>query len=104
MINRQLEDPSTLSKVKKWRMSIVIQTDYYPLSLIFSDSMRIEKGVVHDPTLVAITSFGTLLAITKGKSSLLKSVMNRTIRIKGLLRHPIAAFRFYRLMNQVLKG
>ena len=104
MINKQLEDPSTLSKVKDWRMNVVLQTDYYPLSLIFDDSLRIENGVVSDPTLVVSITFERIMQIVKGKSSLIKSVLNRSIRIKGLLRHPVAAFRFYRLMNAVLKG
>ena len=104
MVNKQLENPATLSKVKNWRMSVVLQTDYYPLSLIFSDVIRIESGVISDPTLVFSMTFKTIIQIAKGESSLIKSVLNRSIRIKGLLRHPIATLRFYRLMNAVLKG
>jgi hypothetical protein len=103
MINRQLEDPAISEKVKKWRMTVVLQTDYYGLSLIFDEAMRIESGAVTNPTLIATTTFYTILMIAKGKVSLLKSVLDRSVRIKGLFRHPIAAFRFYRLMNQVLK-
>jgi hypothetical protein len=104
MINKQLEDPITLTKVKNWRMKVILQTDYYPLSLIFDDSLRIENRIVSDPTLVVSLTFDRIMQIVKGKSSLIKSVLNRSIRIKGILRHPIAAFRFYRLMNAVLKG
>ncbi|MGD9397002.1 MAG: hypothetical protein PVJ05_11285 [Candidatus Thorarchaeota archaeon] len=104
MINKHLEDPSTLSKVKSWRMKVVLQTDYYPLSLIFDDSLRIENGVVSDPILVVSLTFERIIQLIKGKSSLIKSVLNRSIRIKGLLRHPVAAFRFYGFINAVLKG
>ena len=103
MINRQLKDSTTLEKVKKWRMTVVLQTDYYALSLIFDELMQIKSGATTDPTLIATTTFHTILMIAKGKNSLLKSVLNRSVRIKGLFRHPIAAFRFYRLMNQALK-
>ncbi len=104
MINKQLENSATLSKVKNWRMSVVLQTDYYPLSLIFSDVIKIESGAIVDPTLVFTMAFNTIIKIAKGDSSLVKSVFNRSIKIKGLLRHPIATLRFYRLMNAVLKG
>jgi hypothetical protein len=104
MINKQLESPATLSEVEKWQMTVVLQTDFYPLSLIFDDTMRIEKGVSPEPTLLVTTTFNTIIRIAKGESSLIKSVLGRSIRIKGLFRHPIATFRFYRLMNVVLKG
>ena len=104
LINRQLEDPGTLSRVKSWRMSILLETDLYPLSLIFDDDMRIEKGSVADSTLIVNMTFNTIIDLVKGETSLVRSLINRTIKIKGFFRHPISTFRFYKLMNAVLKG
>ena len=104
LINRQLEDPATLARVKNWRMSILLHTDYTPLSLIFSDEMRIESGPIAEPTIVVYMTFNTIINLVKGETSLVRSIINRTIKIKGLLRHPVSTFRFYRLMSAILKG
>lgn len=104
LINKQLENPATLNRVKNWRMSVVLHTDYYPLALIFSDAMRIESGTIPDSTLTVNMTFNTIIKLAKGETSLIRSLFNRSIKIKGIIRHPISTFRFYRLMNAVLKG
>jgi hypothetical protein len=104
LINRQLESPEILAKVKNWRMTIVLHTDYYPLSIIFNGKMNIQVGVINKPTLSVTMTFHTIIQLIKRETSLVRSLLNRTIKIKGLPRHPKATFRFYKLMNAVLKG
>ncbi len=103
LINKQLEHPATLSKVKSWCMSVTLHTDFYPLSIIFSDDMRIERGAIEDPTLSVSMTFDTIIRLIKRDTSMIRFLFNRSIRISGLFRHPISALRFYRLMNAVLK-
>ncbi|MBN2230089.1 MAG: hypothetical protein JW779_10925 [Candidatus Thorarchaeota archaeon] len=103
LINRFLEDSSQYEKVKKWNMTVVVETDYYPVTLIFGDSISIQRGIIENPTLVFVMNFKKIISLAKKETSILGSLIHGSIKTKGILKHPRAAFRFYRLMDSILK-
>ncbi|TFG31167.1 hypothetical protein EU527_13110 [Candidatus Thorarchaeota archaeon] len=103
LINNRLENPLELERVKKWRMSVILETDYYPISIIFEDQIGIEATTVDDPTLIFRMKFQTIVSIVKKETSILRALIHGSIRVKGIIQHPRAAFRFYKLMNLILK-
>ncbi len=102
LLNRQLENESVRRKVGSWRMSVVLDTDYYPISIVFSDQIEIVADYIDDPTIVLSMKFNTIIGLFRGETSMIRAVLGRTIKTRGLLRHPLSMLRFYRLMVSML--
>jgi putative sterol carrier protein len=101
---RQFQDEAFLSDVTNWQMTVVLDTDYYPITLTFADGITIEKGAVPSPTITLVTTLENISRIANGEISPVRGILTRKIRIKGLFTHPRAALRFYRLMMKALGG
>ncbi len=104
LINRQLEDPNLESRVKGWKMTVVLATDYYPVTLTFNKGVRFAKGAASDATLTVEMSFGTIIRLVMEETSTIKAFLKGEIKAKGMFRHPMAMKRFYGLLNAALKG
>ncbi len=103
LINLQLENSSMRDKMANWNMSVVLETDYYPVSIIFDEIISIEAGLVSDPTLVFKLKFDTILKLVERKTTMIRAILRGKIKVKGF-RHLIALYRFYGFMNSILKG
>jgi len=103
LMKRQLENPAISRMVKDWRMSVVFDTDYYPVSIIFDESIQIKTGFPEDPTLVFKLDFRTILLLVERKTTMIQAILRRKIRVKGF-SHLKSLYRSYRLMNLILKG
>lgn len=105
LLRRRLEEePSLRAKVSSYRMSVVINTNYYLVAIHFDDEIKITKGDVENPTLRIELSFDTIIRLALGRVSPIRAILNGEMRIKGLLRHPVAAYRMYRLLMPALTG
>ena len=105
LLRRRLEEEPTLrAKIQGYRMSVVIATNYYPVTIHFDGEVRIVKGETESPTLRIEMTFDTILCLALGKVSPVRAILKGEIKIKGLLRHPVAAYRMYRLLMPALTG
>jgi putative sterol carrier protein len=104
LISRQLEDPKLESRVKGWKMTVVLATDYYPITLIFDRGVRFSKGAASDATLTVEMSFSTIIRLVMEETSTIKAFLKGEIKARGMFRHPVAMKRFYGLLNAALKG
>ncbi|MBD3407330.1 MAG: hypothetical protein GF411_14530 [Candidatus Lokiarchaeota archaeon] len=104
VFRRELLSDRKREKVKKWRISLLLDTDYYPVSINFNNGISIKKGIIKDPDITMTTSMQTIIDITKGKISAFQALRKGELKIKGILRHPLAAIRLYRFMIPALGG
>jgi hypothetical protein len=84
-------------------MSVILETDYYPVSIVFGDHIRIDARTVENPTLIFSMKFHTIISIVRKETSILSALLRGSIKVKGLINHPRAAFRFYKLMKSILE-
>jgi putative sterol carrier protein len=103
-IENQLQDPEFISRVKTWKMTVVLETNYYPLTMVFDNGLKIIRKAVENPTLIVKISMDTINQIIKEECSPLKAFFKGNIKVKGLFRHPIAMKRFYGLLTSGLRG
>ncbi|TXT54541.1 MAG: hypothetical protein BAJATHORv1_60037 [Candidatus Thorarchaeota archaeon] len=104
VFRRELESEKKKEEVSKWKISMILDTDYYPVSIEFNNGISIIKGVIKDPDITMTTSMQTIIDITRGKTSALRAIRKGELRVKGLFRHPRSAFRLYRFMIPALEG
>lgn len=104
LLERELDDERRRSEVLRWNMSVVLDTDYYPVTLHFSNGIRIERGLIDSPTLRLVTTLSTIVLLAGGRLSPVRGILQGRLKLSGLIRHPIAALRFYRLMMGGLRG
>ena len=104
LISRQFENPRIESRVKGWKMTVVLATDYYPVTLAFNEGVRFSKGAASDATITIEMSFGTIIRLVMEETSTIKAVLCGEIKVRGMFRHPVAMKRFYGLLNAALKG
>ncbi len=104
LLEKQLSDPKMLAKVQRWKMKVILDTNFYPVSMIFDDGLKIQKGVVDAPTLRVFMTFDTLIDLVKATKSPVGAVLSGDLKIKGLFRHPLATYRFYKLIVSALRG
>jgi hypothetical protein len=104
LINKQLENPDVSSDVKTWNMTVVLDTNYYPITIAFDNGVSISKHAIENPTLKVALSLDTVIRLAMNETSIVKAVMKREIKITGLLRHPKAVMKFYGLLSSILKG
>jgi len=67
LINLQLANSSMREKMANWNMSVVLDTDYYPVSIIFDETISMKTGSVDEPTLIFKMSFGTIISLVKNR-------------------------------------
>lgn len=104
LIGKQLADPNINSEVKTWNMTVVLNTNYYPITITFDNGVSISKHAIDNPTMRISLSLDTVIRLVMNETSILKAVMNREIKIAGLLRHPKSALKFYGLLSSILRG
>ncbi|MFX0108922.1 MAG: SCP2 sterol-binding domain-containing protein [Candidatus Hodarchaeota archaeon] len=102
LLERRL-DSATKRKVLSWKMRVLLETDYYPLTIDFDNGYHITRDVEESYTIRVGLNMDTLIQIARGKTTLLRSVLKRRVKISGLIRHPIAALRIYSLINTALR-
>ncbi|TFH06422.1 MAG: hypothetical protein E4H14_10850 [Candidatus Thorarchaeota archaeon] len=104
LLNRQLQNPSLRKRIEDWRMSAVLETDYYPVCLIFGQAVSIQTDTIDSPTLVLSMNFGTIIKLVEGETTMIRAMLRGSIKIKGFFRNLRSVYRFYSLMNLILKG
>ena len=85
-------------------MKVIFETNFYPVSIIFDNGIEIKKGEVENPTIRIFMTFDTMVDLVREKQSPIGAILSGKIKVKGLLRHPLAAYRFYKLMISSLRG
>jgi len=83
LTNNQLATSTLMDKMQDWRMSVVFDTDYYPVSIIFDEIISIEAGLVSDPTLVFKLKFDTILKLVERKTTMIRAILRGKIKVKG---------------------
>jgi len=104
LIKEHLERPGVREKLVKWDMTVRIETDFYPISIRFKDGVTITREIIENPTLLITMSFDVIIQIVRGKTSVIRGFIKRSIKMRGILRHPYATLRFYKLINQMIGG
>lgn len=103
-VSKQLENPEIESRVRNWKMTVVVDTNYYPVTIEFNDGVRIIRKFIDNPTLIVKISMDTISHIIKGELSPFRAFLSGDIKVKGMFRHPLALKRFYGLIIGTLKG
>ncbi|MGY5880452.1 MAG: hypothetical protein RTV31_09375 [Candidatus Thorarchaeota archaeon] len=104
LINRQIQNPSMKEKMKSWKMSVILETDFYPVSIIFDQDITAFAEVVENPTLVFTMDFGTIIKLVEQETTMIRAMIGGSIKVKGFFRNLRSVYRFYSLMNSILKG
>jgi len=102
VLRKALDNPSLKSRFEHWKMTVLLETDYYPVTLVFDKGLRIERGATGKPDLKVSMGLDVVMRIARGDISMIGAFVRRRIRMKGLIRHPVMTFRFYRLMSLAL--
>jgi putative sterol carrier protein len=103
LTSRPLARSEFKDAVAKWKMSVVLETDYYPVTIWFNKGMRVEHGDIAHPTLRVSAKLSMIIELVKGNTSPMRALLNGGLKVKGILRHPRATLRFYRLISSSLK-
>ena len=103
LINSKIASSALGEKMQDWRMTVVFDTDFYPVSIIFDQTLSIKSGHVEEPTLIFKLKFGTILKLVERNTSMVRAILRGKIKVKGF-RHLVSLYRFYSLMNTILKG
>jgi hypothetical protein len=104
LIGKQLEDPNINSEVKTWNMTVVLKTNYYPITITFENGVTISKCAIENPTLKISLSLDTVIRLAMNETSIPKAILKREVKIAGLFKHPRAALKFYSLLSSILRG
>ncbi len=102
MLSERFENPEYTEKIQNWKMTVCLRTNFYPIILDFNQGVTITRDPIDNPTLDISMDFDTMIVLIRGKSSMMKEVLRGRIKIRGLFRHPLATFRFYRLMQSII--
>ena len=102
LINSKITNSGLHDKIQDWRMTVVFDTDFYPVSIYFDEAVRIKAGIADEATLIFKLEFGTILELVERKTSMIRAILSRKIKVKGF-RHLVSLYRFYGLMNTILK-
>jgi len=103
MLKQRMQQNPNCPPFHTWQMKVVLSTDYYPLSLIFDNGLEFHKGDLQEADIRLDFSFEVLLEIIKGRKGFLGAILRRGVRIEGFLKHPFAAYRFYKLMSYIIE-
>jgi len=97
MLRPQLESAGIATGKQGGRLTVVIETEYYPVTLELGDVLRIHRGAGERPTLRVRTTLRTVVDIARHRISPVGAFLRGRIKIRGFLRHPLAARRFLAL-------
>lgn len=103
MLDRYLSNPSVLREIEDWRMSVRLVTDYYDLVLTFNRGITVTREQNAPSTITVSTTFNDLLRVLSGEVSLFRALLSGKMKVSGFARHPVSAFRFYRVMKSLLQ-
>jgi hypothetical protein len=104
LLGKRYPGEALAERIGGWRMTVVLETDYYPLAFAFSNGLTLRKGNIDHPTLRVVSSFDTIVEIARGSISPFSAFLKRSVKIRGLIQHPISSFRFIRLLLSALRG
>ncbi len=104
MLSSRLDESVLGASVRHWRMTVVLETEYHPVTLRFDEGLTIERGAAERPTLTVLTTLDTVAAIARSSLSPLTAYLHGLLRVKGMYRHPLAAARFLRLLLSAVTG
>jgi putative sterol carrier protein len=104
LTSKPLARPDFKAAVTKWKMVVVLETDYYPVTVKFDKGIRVEHGDNLHPTIRVRAKLSTIIELVKGTTSPMRALLNGGLKVKGLLRHPRATLRFYKLISSSLHG
>ena len=102
LTSRPLARTDFKAAVAKWKMVVVLETDYYPVTIRFDKGITVEHGDNPHPTIRVRAKLGTIIQLVKGTTSPIRALLNGGLKVKGLLRHPRATLRFYKLISASL--
>ncbi|MEM2142311.1 MAG: hypothetical protein QXQ81_03560 [Candidatus Thorarchaeota archaeon] len=85
-------------------LTVVIETDYYPVKLVWGDGVRVTPDWSGGSDITVKTSMDCIVRVASGQSTLLREFLSRRIRVSGLVCHPFATARVYRLLSAALRG
>ncbi len=97
MLRPQLDSAGITGGKRSSRLTVVIETEYYPVTLEFGDVLKIRRGAEQRPTLRVTTTLQTVVEIARHRISPVGAFFRGRIKIRGFLRHPLAARRFLAL-------
>ncbi len=104
LISRPLRKPDFRAQVMRWRMVVVLETDYYPVTIRFDKGVKVGYGDNPQPTIRVKASLDTIIKLVKGATSPIRALLTGGLKVKGLLRHPRATLQFYRLISSSIRG
>ena len=102
MISKALDDSKLRKRIGTWKMIVTLESDYYPVSMVFDKGISVVRGREPNPTLIVNMDFGTVIELVEGNTSMVRAMLRRKIRVRGLVRHLRSTLRFYQLMNAIL--
>ncbi|MFO7835182.1 MAG: hypothetical protein R6V83_00885 [Candidatus Thorarchaeota archaeon] len=102
MLVQKMKQDSKCPSFQNWNMKVVLITDYYPLTLYFDNGLEFQKGEIDEPDIKLHFSFYTMVQIIKGTRGILSAILSGDIRTEGILQHPIAGYRLYKLMRCII--
>lgn len=103
LISKPLGKPDFRAQVMRWRMVVVLETDYYPVTIMFDKGVKVEYGDNPQPTIRVRASLDTIIRLVKGATSPIRALLTGGLKVKGLLRHPRATLQFYRLISSSIR-
>jgi hypothetical protein len=104
LLDNKLEDQSFREEINSWNMIVVLETDYYPITMRFDDGVSIHYGFHANPDIHVKTTMKQIIEIAQGDEGFLVSIARGEVSINGIWRHPRAGYRFYRTMKNLLGG
>jgi putative sterol carrier protein len=85
-------------------MVVVLETDYYPVTITFDKGVKVEHGDNPQPTIRVRASLDTIIRLVKGATSPIRALLTGGLKVRGLLRHPRSTLQFYRLISSSIRG
>ncbi len=102
LLDKELENQPFREEVKSWNMIVVLETDYYPITLRFDDGVSIHYGFDKSPDIHVKTTMHQIIEVAKGNQGLLMAIATGKISVNGIWGHPRAGYRFYKTMKNIL--
>jgi len=104
LISKPLGRPDFRAQVMRWKMVVVLETDYYPVTIMFDKGVKVEHGDNPQPTIRVRANLDTIIELVKGATSPIRALLTGGLKVKGVLKHPRATLRFYRLISSSIRG
>ncbi|TFG12807.1 hypothetical protein EU537_08260 [Candidatus Thorarchaeota archaeon] len=102
LLDKKLENESFREEVKAWNMTVVLETDYYPITMRFDNGVSIHYGSDKSADIHVKTTMKRMIEIAAGNQGLLASIVGGMISVNGIWRRPRSGYRFYKTMKHLL--